>query len=77
MLIVADLGHILMCVNMSQVWHQAATVSADSECSDLDEPQPDFAAGEPGVCHRPLPTPTGVALPLDGLPPHGPHRQGR
>lgn len=63
--------------HVSQVWHQVATVSADSERSDLDEPQPDSAAGEPGVCHRPVPTAPCVTLPPDGFPPHGPHCQRR
>ena len=57
---------------MSQVWHQVTTISANSERSDLDEPQPDLAAGQPGVRHRPLPASPCVALSLDGFPSHGP-----
>lgn len=70
-------GVYCMCAYVLQVRHQAAAVPADSERSDLDEPQPDLTAGEPGVCDRSLPAPACVPVPTDGLPPHGPHRQGR
>ncbi len=33
-----------------QVWHQAAQVSTDCECADVDESQPDAKAGQQGVC---------------------------
>ena len=70
-----SLKHILA-ASVSQVRHQVTAISANSECFDLDEPQPNPAAGEPGVCHRPLPASPGVALSLDGFPPHGPDRPG-
>lgn len=58
-----------------QVWHQAAQISTDCECADVDESQPDPEAGEQGVCDRPVPTAPSLTLPLDGLSSHGPHRQ--
>jgi len=58
-----------------QVWHQAAQIPTDCECADMDESQPDPEAGEQGVCDRPVPAAPRLTLPLDGLSPHGPHRQ--
>ena len=33
-----------------QVWYQAAPLPADSECTNMDESQPNATASEPGVC---------------------------
>ena len=58
-----------------QVRVQIAAVQPDHQRADVDEPRGRAAADGPGLRHRPVPAPAGLALPADGLPSHGPHRQ--